>query len=40
MPLQGDYEPSPSNWARAQVERFEATDGREGADNRGRPVMC
>lgn len=39
MPLDGDYEPSPSNWARSQVERFEATDGREGADNRGRPVI-
>jgi F420H(2)-dependent quinone reductase len=39
MPLQGDYEPSPSSWARKQAERYEATDGREGGDLRGRPVI-
>src|SRR4029077_12214535 len=39
MPLEGEYEPSPSNWSRSQVERYEATDGREGGDNRGRPVI-
>jgi deazaflavin-dependent oxidoreductase (nitroreductase family) len=39
MPLDGAYEPSPSSWARKQAERYEATDGREGADLRGRPVI-
>jgi deazaflavin-dependent oxidoreductase (nitroreductase family) len=39
MPLEGDYDPSPESWAREQAERYEATDGREGADLRGRPVI-
>jgi deazaflavin-dependent oxidoreductase (nitroreductase family) len=29
MPLQGEYEPSPQGWVREQVERYEATGGRE-----------
>jgi deazaflavin-dependent oxidoreductase (nitroreductase family) len=29
MPLTGEYEPSPRGWVREQVERYEATDGRE-----------
>jgi deazaflavin-dependent oxidoreductase (nitroreductase family) len=29
MPLEGEYEPSPEAWVREQVERYEATDGRE-----------
>ena len=29
MPLEGEYEPSPQQWVRDQVERYEATDGRE-----------
>jgi deazaflavin-dependent oxidoreductase (nitroreductase family) len=39
MPLTGEYEPSTSDWARKQAELFEATDGREGADLRGRPII-
>ena len=39
MPLEGEYEPSPSSWARKQAELYEATDGREGGDLRGRPVI-
>ena len=27
--LEGEYEPSPSDWVREQVETYEATDGRE-----------
>lgn len=27
--LEGEYEPSPSEWVREQVETYEATDGRE-----------
>jgi deazaflavin-dependent oxidoreductase (nitroreductase family) len=29
MPLEGEYEPSPEKWVRDQVERYEATGGRE-----------
>jgi deazaflavin-dependent oxidoreductase (nitroreductase family) len=29
MPLQGEYEPSAQRWVRDQVERYEATGGRE-----------
>ncbi|GAB3683275.1 nitroreductase family deazaflavin-dependent oxidoreductase [Angustibacter aerolatus] len=39
MPLQGEYEPSTSDWAREQAERFEATDGAEGGVLAGRPIV-
>jgi deazaflavin-dependent oxidoreductase (nitroreductase family) len=39
MPLTGDYEPSSSAWSRKQTELYEATDGKEGGDLRGRPVI-
>ena len=29
MPLEGEYEPSTKDWVREQVERYEATGGRE-----------
>src|SRR5919107_2835718 len=29
MPLEGEYEPSTAGWVREQVERYEATGGRE-----------
>jgi deazaflavin-dependent oxidoreductase (nitroreductase family) len=29
VPLTGEYEPSSRQWVRDQVERYEATDGRE-----------
>ena len=29
MPLEGEYEPSTQGWVREQVERYEATGGRE-----------
>ena len=29
MPLTGEYEPSAAAWVREQVERYEATGGRE-----------
>jgi F420H(2)-dependent quinone reductase len=29
MPLEGEYEPSSQKWVRDQVERYEATGGRE-----------
>jgi deazaflavin-dependent oxidoreductase (nitroreductase family) len=39
MPLSGEYAPSTSASARKQVERYEATDGAEANDLRGRPVI-
>lgn len=41
MPLEGEYEPSPEAWVRHQVERYEATDGREAGTLRdtGLPVV-
>jgi len=39
MGLEGEYEPSPSDWARKQVEQYEASGGKEGGDLRGRPVI-
>ncbi|TMK34838.1 MAG: nitroreductase family deazaflavin-dependent oxidoreductase [Actinobacteria bacterium] len=39
MPLQGDYAPSTSSWSRNQTELYEATNGEEGGDLRGRPVI-
>jgi deazaflavin-dependent oxidoreductase (nitroreductase family) len=41
MPLHGEYEPSPEAWVREQVERYEATDGREAGTLRdtGLPVV-
>ena len=39
MPLTGEYAPSTAGWARKQVERYEATDGREANDLRGRPII-
>jgi deazaflavin-dependent oxidoreductase (nitroreductase family) len=39
MPLTGEYEPSTSDWSREQTELYVATNGEEGADLRGRPVI-
>jgi len=39
MPLTGEYEPSPSDWAREQAEKFEASGGTEAADLQGRPII-
>lgn len=39
MPLTGEYEPSTSPWAREQAEVYERTDGAEGNDMQGRPVI-
>jgi deazaflavin-dependent oxidoreductase (nitroreductase family) len=39
MPLTGEYAPSPSDWAREQAEKFEASGGKEAADLRGRPII-
>jgi F420H(2)-dependent quinone reductase len=39
MPLTGEYEPSPSDWARKQAELIEATNGEQGSDLQGHPVI-
>jgi deazaflavin-dependent oxidoreductase (nitroreductase family) len=39
MPLSGEYEPSPSDWARQQVEQYERSGGTEGTTLRGMPVV-
>src|ERR1700760_833664 len=39
MPLTGEDEPSPSDWARDQVEKIEKSGGTEGTDNQGHPVI-
>ncbi|WP_152361334.1 nitroreductase family deazaflavin-dependent oxidoreductase [Microlunatus speluncae] len=39
MPLNGEYEPSPLDWARDQAELYERSGGTEGTLNRGRPVI-
>ena len=39
MPLEGEYAPSTVDWARMQADLFEATDGAQGADLRGMPII-
>ncbi|WP_330237676.1 nitroreductase family deazaflavin-dependent oxidoreductase [Streptomyces sp. NBC_00525] len=39
MPLQGEYEPSPAQWVRDQVEQYESSGGTEGTTMRGMPVI-
>ncbi len=39
MPLTGDYAPSAAPGARTQAERYEATNGAEANDLRGRPII-
>lgn len=39
MPLTGRYQPSTSEWARTQAERFEASGGAEANDLRGVPII-
>ncbi len=39
MPLVGEYEPSPSKWARDQVARYEESGGTEGLELQGKPVI-
>jgi deazaflavin-dependent oxidoreductase (nitroreductase family) len=41
MPLEGDYEPSPTQWVREQVELYEGSGGTEGTTlfDTGLPVV-
>jgi deazaflavin-dependent oxidoreductase (nitroreductase family) len=39
MPIQGEYAPSTSDWARKQAEAFEASNGTKSNELRGMPVI-
>jgi len=39
MPLDGEYEPSPAEWVRDQVEKYESSGGTSGTTMRGLPVV-
>ena len=39
MTLSGTYEPSPSDWVREQVEKFEASNGQEANTLNGDPIV-
>ena len=39
MPLNGEYAPSTSDWARQQAETYEATGGAEANEILGKPVI-
>jgi deazaflavin-dependent oxidoreductase (nitroreductase family) len=39
MPLTGEYEPSPEQWVRDQVELYESSGGTEGTTMRDMPVI-
>ncbi|MCZ9339256.1 nitroreductase family deazaflavin-dependent oxidoreductase, partial [Streptomyces sp. TRM76130] len=41
MPLEGEYEPSPTQWVREQVELYESSGGTRGTTLRdtGLPVI-
>lgn len=39
MPLQGEYAPSTSGWARRQAEEYEASGGTRALELKGRPVV-
>ena len=39
MPIQGTYEPSPSQYAADQVAQYEASGGQEGNTMRGVPII-
>src|SRR3954469_19070066 len=39
MALEGEYEPSPWDWVREQVDQYEASGGQEGATLEGKPIV-
>jgi deazaflavin-dependent oxidoreductase (nitroreductase family) len=39
MPLTGQYEPSTSDWARENAEKYMESAGTEGTELQGRPVI-
>jgi F420H(2)-dependent quinone reductase len=39
MPLSGEYEPSTSDWARENAEKYMESDGTDGTELQGKPVI-
>lgn len=39
MPLIGEYEPSPSDWARKQADEYEGSQGADGFSLKGKPII-
>jgi len=39
MPLEGEYAPSSSAWARKQAEEYEASDGAKANTLQGKPII-
>ncbi|MGX1273816.1 nitroreductase family deazaflavin-dependent oxidoreductase [Streptomyces phaeoluteigriseus] len=39
MPLKGEYEPSPAQWVREQVELYESSGGTKGTTLQNKPVI-
>ncbi|BCI53766.1 F420H(2)-dependent quinone reductase [Mycolicibacterium litorale] len=39
MPLTGEYEPSTSDWAREQAEKYMESGGTEATELNGRPII-
>jgi F420H(2)-dependent quinone reductase len=39
MPLSGEYEPSTSDWARENAEKYMASGGTDGTELQGKPVI-
>jgi deazaflavin-dependent oxidoreductase (nitroreductase family) len=39
MPLSGDYEPSTSDWARENAEKYMESGGSDGTELQGKPVI-
>ena len=39
MPLTGEYEPSTSDWARENAEKYMESGGTEGTEMQGKPVI-
>ena len=39
MPLNGEYEPSTSDWARENAELYMASGGTDGTELKGKPVI-
>ncbi|MDT5101472.1 MAG: hypothetical protein QOC76_5209 [Mycobacterium sp.] len=39
MPISGEYEPSTSDWARENAEKYMESGGAEGTELKGKPVI-
>jgi F420H(2)-dependent quinone reductase len=39
MPLSGEYEPSTSDWARENAEKYMESGGKDGTELQGKPVI-